>query len=270
MKKLNDKRKKQISKKKKDYIPEQNQKARPIEMGNFKRYLKKEDAICKLLTDAGRGTGFICQTKMKDKIMKFLFTNNHILDESKIKIGSNIKIKDKDDIKIINNRFVCTNEELDYTCIEIFDNEKFEKYFIIDHDINCDNPFEEYKDDLIVIMQYPGNKDLSIAEGKIIEFKKDNNDNTYIIHSVSTEQGSSGSPIILSNRNLNIIGIHLGAIKDYNKAVYFKNVLEDIEKQYSNFIEKNIKIKPRETNKIRTKILEKYSFKQFVKKELKW
>ena len=35
----------------------------------------------------------------------------------KIKIGLNIKIKDKDDIKITNNRFVCTSQLLDYTYI---------------------------------------------------------------------------------------------------------------------------------------------------------
>ena len=122
--------------------------------------------------------------------MKLLFTNNHILDESKIKIGSNIKIKDKDDIKIINNRFVCTNEELDYTCIEIFDNDDFDNYFIIDSEINCDNPYEEYKDDKLLIMQCPGKEDVSIAEGNIIEIKN----NMKIIHSVSTEPGSSGSP----------------------------------------------------------------------------
>jgi len=98
--------------------------------------------------------------------MKLLFTNNHVLDESKIKIDSNIKIKDKDDIKITNNRFVCTNEELDYTCIEIFDNENFKDYFIIDPDINCDNPFEEYKDDSIVIMQCPGVEDVLVTEGE--------------------------------------------------------------------------------------------------------
>ena len=61
--------------------------------------------------------------------MKFLFTNNHFLNESKIKIDSNIIIKDRNDIKITNNRFVCTNEELDYICIEIFDNENFKDYF---------------------------------------------------------------------------------------------------------------------------------------------
>ena len=124
-----------------DYIPESNQVQEPIAMINFERYSTKKDAVCKLIT--GSGTGFICQTKIKDKTKKFLFTNNHVLDESKIKIDSNIKIKNKDDIRITNKRFVCTNELLDYTCIEIFDNENFDNYFIIDPDINCNNPFEE-------------------------------------------------------------------------------------------------------------------------------
>ena len=249
-------------------------------MKNFARYLKKENAICKLITDSDSGTGFICQIKIKDKTIKLLFTNNHILNESKIKIGSNIKIKDKNDIKIINNRFVCTNKELDYTCIEIFDNENFKNYFKIDPDINCDNPFEEYKDDLIVVMQYPKNKSLSVAEGYIKEFK---DDNTYIIHSVSTDNGSSGSPIILSNRNLNIIGIHLGRVKYnykkvdfkkgvyfifngevyFNKAVYFKIVLKDIKKQYSNFIQKNSNIKHIGTYEYYGKNYDKYSLGQF-------
>ena len=229
----NDNTKEQINEKEKGYILEINQTSSPIDMKNFARYLKKEDAICELITHSGSGTGFICQTKIKDKTMKLLFTNNHVLDESKIKIDSNIQIKDKDDIKITNNRFVCTNEELDYTCIEIFDNENFKNYFIIDPNINCNNPFKEYKDDLITIMQYPKNKGLSVAEGNIKEFK---NDNTNIIHSVSTDSGSSGSPIILSTRNLNIIGIHQGQSKTYNRGVYFKYVLEDIEKQLTNCI----------------------------------
>ena len=111
-------------------------------------------------------------------------------------------------------------------------------------------------------MQYPGNKGLSIAEGKIIEFK---NDNTNIIHSVSTDSGSSGSPIILSTRNLNIIGIHQGQSKSYNRGVYFRIVLEDIEKQYSNFIQK-----PIGTYEYKGKNYDKYSLKQFEENNRKW
>ena len=54
-------------------------------------------------------------------------------------------------------------------------------------------------------MQCPGNEDVSYTEGRIIDFR---NNNQRIIHSVSTKEGSSGSPIILSHRNLNVIGIY--------------------------------------------------------------
>ena len=211
-----------------DYMPEKNQVSAPISIKNINRYLKKKDAICKLIT--GSGTGFICQIKKKDKTMKLLFTNNHVLDESKLKIGTKIQYLYKDKkktIEITNKRFICTNKELDYTCIEIFDNDDFDNYFIIDSEINCDNPYEEYKDDKLLIMQCPGKEDVSIAEGNIVEIKN----NLKIIHSVPTEPGSSGSPIILSTRNLNIIGIHCGSLKnkEHNRGIYFKSILDDIE-----------------------------------------
>ena len=122
-------KKEQINAIKRDHTPESNQVASSMLFDNINGYKKKVQFV-KLITDSG--TGFICQTKMKNKIMKFLFTNNHVLDKSKIQNGSNIKIKDKDDIKILNNRFVCTNQQLDYSCIELFDNENFKDYLIID------------------------------------------------------------------------------------------------------------------------------------------
>ena len=141
-------------------ILESNQVSTPTPMNNTSRFEQKEDAICELISGSGipLGTGFFCQTIINNKKMKFLFTCNHVLDKSKIKIGSTIQLKHKDTIKTIkitNNRFVCTNEELDYTCIEIFYDKNFMKYFEIEPNINCDNPFEEYIDDSFDIMQYP-------------------------------------------------------------------------------------------------------------------
>ena len=202
---------------------------------------------------------------MYQKIQK----NNIPILFQKIQIGSIIQLKHKGTIKIIEitkNRFVYTNEELDYTCIEIFDNENFDNYFTIDPDINCDNPFEQYKDDSIVIMQCPGDQDVSVAEGKIEEIKNNKN----IIHSISTDNDSSGSPIILSNRNLNIIGIHQGNINQKNKGVYFKIVLEDLEKQYLKFLENDSTIKTIGTYEDEGKILDKYCDKQFKKNNKKW
>jgi hypothetical protein len=252
----------------KNYIPESNQISAPIPMNNIKRYLKKEDAICKFITNEGRplGTGFFCQTTIKNNTIKFLFTCNHVLDKLKIQIDSRIQLKHQDttkNIEITKNRFVCTNEELDYTCIEILDDDNFDNYFKIDSDIDCDNPFEQYKDDKIGILQCPGEEDVSIAEGKIVDIKN----NSSIIHSVSTDLGSSGSPIILSTRNLNIIGIHLGKIEaKNNKGVYFKIVLEDLEKKYLRFLEN----KPIGTYEYERKILDKYSLEQYKKNNEKW
>ena len=39
------------------------------------------------------------------------------------------------EIKITENKFTYTNEELDYTCIQIFDNESYNNYLTIDNDI---------------------------------------------------------------------------------------------------------------------------------------
>ena len=252
-------------------ILECNQVSTPTPINNTRRYEQKEDAICELISDSGTplGTGFFCQTTINNKTMKFLFTCNHVLDKSKIKIGSTIQLKHKDttkNIKITKNRFVCTNEELDYTCIEIFYDKNFIKYFEIEPNINCDNPFEEYIDDSFNIMQYPGDEDVSVTEGKIEENKKNSN----IIPCISTDDGSSGSHFTLSIRNLNIIGIHLSKFKDNNKGVNLKIVLEDLEKQYLEFLENNSIIKPIGTYKYKGKILDKYSKEQFKQNDQRW
>ncbi len=243
----------------------------PTPMNNKRRYQKKEDAICELISDSGTslGTGFFCQTTIQYKTIKFLFTCNHVLDKLKIQIGSTIQLKHKGTIKnieITKNRFVCTNEELDYTCIEIFDNENFDNYFEIDPNINCDNPFEQYIDDSFAIIQSPGDEDVSVAKGKIEEIKNNKN----IIHSVSTNDGSSGSPIILSTENLNVIGTHQTNFNDNNKGVNFKIVLEDLEKQYLKFLQNNSNIEAIGIYKYLGKIIDKYSMEQFQKNNGKW
>ena len=188
-------------------IIEQNTVSKPIEIKNLIRYLKKSDAVCKLIT--GSGTGFFCKFEVNGRIMKGLFTNNHILKEDLIKENSIIQIKHNDEIKeikITSNRFKCTNVKLDYTCIEILDNEDYNDFFEIDDNINCRNPNVQYGNKLCVILQFPNNQDLSCGEGLIEGIKNANNTNI-IIHKITTDFGSSGSPIFLSD-NLKVIGIH--------------------------------------------------------------
>ena len=212
-------------------ITEQNTVSQPMELKNMKRYLKKEDAVCKLIT--GSGTGFFCKFTVNGRTMKGLFTNNHILKEDLIKENSIIQIKHNDEIKeikITSNRFKCTNVKLDYTCIQILDNEKYNDFFEIDDNINCQNPNVQYGNELGVILQFPKEKDLSCGEG-LIEGIKNVHDTNIIIHKITTDFGSSGSPIFLSD-NLKVIGIHSRRKdKDTNIGIYFKNILSDIEKK---------------------------------------
>ena len=70
--------------------------------------------------------------------MKQLFTNNYVLNENNINKNSIIKIMYNNTIngiKITENRFIHKNKELDYTFIQIFDNESYNNYLTIDNDI---------------------------------------------------------------------------------------------------------------------------------------
>ena len=221
-----------------DYIPENyiKGKIQPIPINNVLKYSSKANATCKVLLNNKIGSGFFTKVKILNEQMLFLFTNNHILGEENIKNNSIIKIlndKKIKEIKINEDRFTCTNEELDYTCIEIFEDEDIDNFFEIDNKINCEDPYEEYKNDNIVIIQYPKGEDVSFAEGNIKNIKNQ----FQIYHSVSTEFGSSGSPIILNKRNLKIIGIHCGYVKkdNVNRGVFFKQIIDNVKNHLINF-----------------------------------
>ena len=213
----------------KNIIDESNNQ-RPITFRAMKRYEKTISATCKILS-GNEGSGFFCEIKVNNRLMKVLFTNNHVINN----LNSDIKIehnKENKIIKLSKNRFKCTNEELDYTCIEILKEDGFNNYFKIDKNININNPYEEYKYDEYVMIQYPGGDDVSFAQGYINNIKDEN-----IIYTMKTEYGSSGSPLILDTRNLKIIGIHYQKTSknnDEKKAIFIKYIIQDIEKQLQN------------------------------------
>ena len=161
-----------------------------------------------------------------------LFTNNHILNETNIKKNKIIYFEIFKDSKYIDqkieigsNRKVYTNKALDYTCIEILKSDNINNYFEIDPDlIELGNP-DYLKDNDIFILQYPLGNNLSFSYGKILSIKGD-----YIIHSASTQGGSSGSPIIRRSKDNYIIGLHYGGNKDnkYNISTIFNSILKDI------------------------------------------
>ena len=126
-----------------------------------------------------------------------------------------------------NNRRAFTNEKLDYTCIEIFDEDKITNFFEIDTSVINNKNSLEYEE--IFILQFDETKSLLFSSGKILHIK-----NMLMVHSAVTNRGSSGSPLIRRNRNeFNyIVGIHYGTLKDhkyYNLATSFDNILNDLK-----------------------------------------
>ena len=180
---------------------------------------------------------------------KCLLTNNHVLNENDIKLNKEIIIEYKNKIKrikITENRKVYTNEELDYTCIEILDKDNIEEYFKIDDNI-IEYSIDKYKNKEIFILQYPKGNELSFSSGIILEIK----DNK-IIHNSSTYEGSSGSPIILRNSDNSIIGIHYGSDenKKFNLSINIISIFNHI-KNYNNnnYIIGEIEIKEEDVGK---------------------
>ena len=205
----------------------------PVSKSEINELLNMEKAMCKIKFEkivdnkikTGKATGFFC--KIDNFPIKYgLFTNNHVLDENDIKVGKIINIEynnEKKKIKIDEKRRTYTDEELDYTCIELYESDNIKDYFEIDPILFEDKKSIEDSD--IFILQYPEGNELSFSYGKIISLE-DNN----IMHSASTEKGSSGSPIIRRSEQNYIIGLHYGGIKNhkYNLATIFDSILNHI------------------------------------------
>jgi surface protein len=214
--------------------------AKPMDKNEIIELYKKEDCMCLINfeTDEGGkknnngfGSGFFCNLKNSYfPFQKALFTNNHVLNKESLRPGEKIKLIYKQNPIIIEmtqkrNRF--TNDKLDYTCIEILDEDEISNFFDIDTSVI--NNKSSLEGEEIFILQFNETKNLLFSSGKILYIQ-----NNIMVHSAVTNRGSSGSPLIRRNRNeLNyIVGIHFGTLKDYknyNLATSFDNILNDLK-----------------------------------------
>ena len=189
-----------------------------------------KNGICKIYTKNGaKGTGFFCKisNQTKTNYLNVLFTNNHVLNENDIRIGSIIDFSLNDDniykqIKIDEKRKVFTDEETDTTFIEIRPNEDGVNFFLdLDDSVFKETEFLEkyYKNASVYILQYPKGQNVMVAYGNINQIQDKKN----ICHTCYTEEGSSGSPI-LSLNNYKFIGIHYGSSHfNFNKGTLIKH-----------------------------------------------
>ena len=192
-------------------------------------FLKVSRSVCKIRTDTHSGSGFFLKYSVGDVQFFCLVSNEHVITEN--------MIKNKDRI------YIYYDNEFENFILELDEKERYIKSFkqikidaivvqILPKDNICEVYFlspEEifYKNQLngkqIYIPQYPSSGRLKNARGIIKSINED-----ILIHLVSTEYGSSGSPIFLKN-SLKVIGIH-------------KARSEEKEENYGNLISPIFKI----------------------------
>ena len=169
----------------------------PIKKKEINNILSKEISLCKIINEDKKGTGFFCRMNIdKIPIKLALFTNNHVLDRNCINPGKKIIIEhiNFDKLKILDiteDRRTFTNEELDYTCIEIFENDnifkhnELEELFMIDQN-NLEEDVSHLLNKYILVLQYPKGNEFSFSVGIIDYIDKVNNR-----HTASTNEGPS-------------------------------------------------------------------------------
>ena len=216
-------------------------------------------SICKIHKEGITGTGFLCNLPYKSNKILFLIINNHILNEEDIKKDNIIEISFNNEeffmnIPIDESRRTLTNKDLDFTLIEIKDNEK--KYYenkcieskkkdkkkdvinstILEVDENYNKIDEQslnkiYSHNSIYTLHYPKGDNIFASFGLIKSINKEKDKNKIkVLHSCSTEDGSSGAPI-LSLKDFKVVGLHYGSSpNDFNEGTFIKSIISELEK----------------------------------------
>ena len=220
-----------------------------------------EKKICKIKCGNLTGTGFFCSVVMDEwesLKMRVLITNNHVLNEDKIKFGKKIKFTTNDDeqnyeIEINKERNIFTSRKYDITIIEIKKEDKIQPDAFFEIDDNIFKPDYNYKNKIIYLLHYPNGKEMSFSQGTIKKVGKDENDYE-IFHLCSSDHGSSGGPLI--SEDFKVIAIHKGAPKqsdfNFNYGTLLKEPIIEFRKQIKN---KNKENKNERNDNIKKKIL---------------
>ena len=205
----------------------------PIDIkGTYKILEQMENSVCLIYkVKGGKASGFFCNIFYENYKIPVLITNYHVINENYIKENKMITLTTNDEnyrinINLEGNRNYYSNEDYDTTIIELNPkNDKIYYFLELDPKIfdDCSNTY--YENESLYLMQYPNQK-LSVSYGimkEILDFD--------INHCCSTQDGSSGSPILLL-KNKKVIGIHKEkkTFYNFNKGTFLKKpILEFLE-----------------------------------------
>ena len=200
--------------------------------------LKAEKAICKILLPNSYGSGFFCKIPYTENInllLPVLITCNHVLSKDIIESKNNIDLIFNDGKKMMislkETRKKWTDEIMDFTIIEIKENDDIEEYFQLDENIfkkNYSN--ENYLKNKAIIYGINKNQRIGFSNGNIIEIIEE----CFFAYTCNTYPGCSGGCIVNENNNC-VIGIHRGGdksskVKDLNFGTFIWNIINYISR----------------------------------------
>jgi V8-like Glu-specific endopeptidase len=193
-------------------------------------------SICKIIinNEHGKltGTGFFM--KVNDS-KKYLVTNHHVISNKITNDDISLNLTYKKNIRLhLTNHDIQYFQELDITLIEIKDTDEICKEIkFLTYDLNYILGYDIYKNGYVFTVGYPLGE-LYHAYGEIVDIK-----DYKFYHNISTEVGSSGSPIMLLNDNINeirVIGIHSGGLRSepLNFGTFIAEILGEEKEKFIN------------------------------------
>ena len=209
---------------------------------------KARNATCKIdINEEVYGSGFFCKipyTSNENNLLNVLLTCEHVLNKELVFSDKDININVNGEEKIIDlktKRKKWSNKILDYSCIEILEDDNIDSFYQIDDII-----FEKnYSKDVylkknknnIIIFAIMNNKKRGHSDGVIK--KIDDYDEHYFIHNCNTYPGCTGGVIV--NKIKNVVGMHKGEFTGENGniinniGIFIKDIIEDIKQnEYNN------------------------------------
>lgn len=203
-------------------------------IGWLAKGLERAKSVCKIHTSDGSdnyvGTGFLIEGG-------YIFTNNHVLKSAAVAQFSKVEFgyDDADSSSVfyeLDHTDFITSESLDYTRVKVKDNPQKPLSEWKHLNISTQKPNEA---DALVIIQHPKGrtKEIAFSDGDINIWEH------RLHYKVSTEPGSSGSPVF--DLNWNVVALHhaggnitinaQGEEKYTNEGILFEYILKDLEKQ---------------------------------------
>ena len=205
----------------------------PVNMACKEKILQQmKNCVCKVKIDNINATGFFCKIPIINRV--FFMTNHHVINEdyTKEKKEIHVLLNDEKEAKRIDltiKREKYFNDIFDITLIELKDNDNVEQYIELDDNIFKNDEQIYYEKKSIYILHYLLGNDICVSYGILNGLSQYD-----IIHACSTDNGSSGSPI-LNLKNNKVIGIHKQGsnYSNFNKGTLLKYPLNDFIKKYN-------------------------------------